>query len=297
MTTSPPTLETLQTLPVREQASAAAEAAAAGAGLTIIALDDVDRIMQASEVFNAVWAVSHEHPLIPTNTLRALEHAGNYAFGALQGDRMIAAIVGFLGRIDGSLQLHSHILGVLPGSEGRRIGFALKQHQRAWALGQGLGVVTWTFDPLVRRNAYFNLAKLGAVAGAYHPNFYGPMDDGINDGDESDRVLVEWTLGDPSVIAASVGHLVEPDLPTEREGMAVVLEEDAEGRPAVKDRRARVLLASIPEDIVRVRAKDRALADRWRAAVRDVFLGALEDGYAIAGMTRSGSYVFHPPGR
>jgi predicted GNAT superfamily acetyltransferase len=298
MTTSPVTLETLQRLPVREQAAAAAEAAAAGAGLTIIPLDDVDRIMRASTLFSEVWAVSPEHPLIPPNTLRALEHAGNYAFGALEGDRMIGAIVGFLGRIGGSLQLHSHILGVLPGSEGRRIGFALKQHQRAWALDQGLHVVTWTFDPLVRRNAYFNLAKLGAVARAYYPNFYGAMDDGINDGDESDRVLVEWTLAEPGVIAASVGHPVEPDLPTEADDdIVVVLDEDADGRPTVTERRARVLLASIPEDIVRVRATDRALADRWRAVLRDVFVGALEDGYSIAGMTRSGSYVFHPPGR
>jgi predicted GNAT superfamily acetyltransferase len=31
--------------------------------------------------------------------------------------------------------------------------------------------VTWTFGPLVRRNAYFNLVKLGATAVAFHKDF------------------------------------------------------------------------------------------------------------------------------
>src|SRR5438105_195572 len=173
----------IQAVPERgvDQAAAAAETAAARAGVRVAELEDVLRIRHAADLFNRVWAVTREDPLIPANTLRALEHSGNYVVGAFEGDAMAGAVVGFLGRLDGSLQLHSHILGVSPGSQGRSIGFALKQHQRAWALAAGIEVVTWTFDPLVRRNAYFNLAKLGATVRAFYPDFYGEMNDGIND--------------------------------------------------------------------------------------------------------------------
>ena len=276
----------------RRQATAAAEAAAARAGLTIVELDDVEGIHEAARLFNIVWSVTREEPLIPANTLRALQHSGNYVFGAYEGDRMTGAIVGFLGRHDGSPQLHSHVLGVSPLSQGRSVGFALKQHQRAWALAQGIDLVTWTFDPLVRRNAYFNVAKLGATISAYYPDFYGAMNDGINDGDESDRVLVEWPLGDPGVAAASEGRPTELDLRRlQDDGAAIVLHTNGDGTPETNDRRDDVLLACIPEDIVELRASDRDLANSWRAALRDVLGGALEDGYAAVGMSRTGWYV------
>src|SRR5947208_2644434 len=236
------------------RAAAAAESAAARAGLIVVELDTVDRIQQATELFNVVWSVTREEPLIPANTLRALQHSGNYVFGAYEGDRLTGAIVGFLGRHNGAPQLHSHILGVSPASQGKSVGFALKQHQRAWALAQGIDVVTWTFDPLVRRNAYFNVAKLGATIGAYYPDFYGAMNDGINDGDESDRVLVEWSLHDPDVVAASEGNPAELDLRRlQDDGAAVVLQTNGDGTPVTNDRRERVLLACIPGDIVALR--------------------------------------------
>ncbi len=55
----------------------------------------------------------------------------------------------------------------------------------------------WTFDPLVRRNAWFNIAVLGAEVAEYLPSFYGSMTDAINAGDESDRLLVAWDVGRP----------------------------------------------------------------------------------------------------
>jgi predicted GNAT superfamily acetyltransferase len=277
---------------VRDQATAAADAAASSAGLKIVELDDVGRIQDATALLNVVWSATREDPLIPANTLRALAHSGNYVFGAYEGDRMVGAIVGFLGRLDGDLQLHSHILGVSPASQGRSVGFALKQHQRAWALDQGIDMVTWTFDPLVRRNAYFNVTKLGASLNAYFPDFYGAMSDGINDGDESDRVLVEWRLGADAVVSASEGHPAEPDLRSLRDdGGVVVLQVNREGEPESTDERGLVLLASIPEDIVGVRGAFPELARRWREALRDVLGGALNDGYVVGGMTRSGWYI------
>ena len=82
---------------------------------------------------------------------------------------MVGAALGFLGSDDRGTYLHSYIAGVKEALRGGNVGFALKQHQRAWTLEHGLTRVTWTFDPLVRRNAYFNLVKLGATAVAFHP--------------------------------------------------------------------------------------------------------------------------------
>ena len=90
--------------------------------------------------------------------------------------------------------LHSHITGILPGVRRTGLGRAMKLHQRAWAADHGLAWVTWTFDPLVRRNAWFNLDVLGAEVHEYLVDFYGPIDDAINAGDESDRLLVAWAV-------------------------------------------------------------------------------------------------------
>lgn len=65
--------------------------------------------------------------------------------------------------------LHSHVSGVSADARGRGVGRALKRHQRVWALTPGVGTVTWTFDPLLHRNARFDLAVLGAVADGYLP--------------------------------------------------------------------------------------------------------------------------------
>ena len=275
-----------------EQARAAAEAVASRAGLKVVQLDDVPLIQDGAELFNAVWSATREEPLIPANTLRALEHSGNYLFGAYDGDRIVGAIVGFLGTLDGRPQLHSHILGVAPMSQGRSVGFAPKLHQRAWALANGIDVVTWTFDPLVRRNAYFNISKLGADVRDYYPDFYGTMSDGINDGDESDRVLVEWRLVSQHVVAASEGRPRELDLQAlVDEGAVMALREDGDGGPDTSGDRGPLLLVAVPEDVVAIRGSRRELANSWRRALRDVLHGALADGYRAVGTTRAGWYV------
>ena len=66
-----------------------------------------------------------------------------------------------------------------PSHQGTAVGFVLKQHQRSWALERDIDTIEWTFDPLVRRNAYFNLTKLGARLVGYVDNFYGKLHDGV----------------------------------------------------------------------------------------------------------------------
>src|SRR3546814_4199746 len=93
--------------------------------------------------------------------------------------------------------MHSHIAGGLPQYQGRGIGRVLKQHQRDWAFAREAGHITWTFDPLIARNAHFNLRVLGARVTEYLVDQYGSMPDEINRGIPTDRLLVTWALAAP----------------------------------------------------------------------------------------------------
>jgi predicted GNAT superfamily acetyltransferase len=71
----------------------------------------------------------------------------------------------------------SHI-GIDPDQRDAGIGFALKRAQWQMVRHQGLDHITWTYDPLLSRNAYLNIAKLGAVCNTYRRSEYGDMRDG-----------------------------------------------------------------------------------------------------------------------
>ncbi len=228
--------------------------------------------------------------------LRAFSKAGNYVAGAFDGDELVGACVGFFGA-PADEALHSHIAGVSAGARGRSVGFALKLHQRAWALLRGVSAVTWTFDPLVRRNAYFNLAKLGAPPEEYLANFYGGMHDAINGDDDSDRLLVHWRLDAPTVVAACVGTTVPVDAEAERtSGAAVALGISALGAPELGTLDGPALLVAAPADIEILRVRDPGCAKDWRIALREVLGTLIADGARVAGFDRAGWYVLHRPG-
>jgi len=235
--------------------------------VSIEELTELQDMKELQELFLKVWERSSEPPL-NSDVMRALSHAGNYLVGVRSGGGLIAGIVAWLGMYPNREPLlHSHILGVLPGSDSRGLGFALKQHQRTWCLARGIKTVEWTFDPLVRRNASFNLRKLGADAAEYLVDFYGPMQDRINAGDESDRILVRWHLESPKAVAAAAGRPHE---------VAV--------NPGAK-------LCEVPEDIVAIRRTDPQKAREWRRNVRAALGGHLRAGGSIQGFTADGFYV------
>jgi predicted GNAT superfamily acetyltransferase len=221
----------------------------------------------------------------------ALAHSGNYVVGAHADGRLVGGLVGWLGGSPpDDLLLHSHILGVV--EEGRGLGFDLKQHQRRWCLERGVKLMEWTFDPLVRRNAYFNFNKLGAEAREYLVNFYGEMTDGINAGEESDRLLVSWRLDSRKAEEAVAGRPHDPtadDL--QRWKVDALLSVGTGGEPVAGSSRARVVVCQTPEDIVGLRRSDSKLARAWRIAMRNALSSAFDAGYAVTGVTRTGWYV------
>ena len=272
------------------QAIEAAQRASQRAGVTVAEIHDLAGEAAVSELFDRVWGAG-DQPVMPANLLHAVTHAGNYLAGAFADGRLLGGAFGFLGTSDGEVFLHSHMTGVDPSSQRGGIGFALKLHQRAWAMSRGLHRVEWTFDPLVRRNSYFNLVKLGAEIIDYHVNFYGDMLDDINSGDESDRVVVSWDLASDRVIAACERGLPEPDIEKFREaGAAVALDYDENNRPLAAEGLAPLLLCHIPDDVVELRKHDPGTARDWRHALRKTFGHALLNGHKAMAITRSGWY-------
>lgn len=267
-------------MPAPEEAARACARAESVSSVTIGAVSDLSDLRLAQRIFDEVWPpTSGEGTQIQSNLLRALVHAGGYASVAWDGDAPVGAALAVVGRhrdpVTGTWHehLHSHMAAVLGGHRDRSIGTALKMHQRWWALDADIDTIVWTFDPLVRRNAWLNVIKLGADVQDYEPDFYGEMNDGINSGDRTDRVFAWWRLTSASAVAAGAGLLGPLDA------------------SALRETGCDVVTITTPPDIVELRSRDLALALDLRMAMRDAFRTAFAGGYRVIGVDADGSYV------
>jgi predicted GNAT superfamily acetyltransferase len=277
-----------------DAANDAAGAAARASGVQIRELSELADLQRFCALVDEIWHPKLGNEPVTAEFLRALAHAGNYVAGAFLGDGLVGASVGFFAS-PAARAMHSHLAGVSSRLLGKHIGFALKLHQRAWALSRGVTAITWTFDPLVCRNAYFNIAKLAARPVEYLPDFYGAMEDDINSGDDSDRLLVHWPLTDDSVARASQGARSGVDAGDLRAaGASVALDCDSSGFPIIiqnGDGAAPTVLVGVPLDIETTRRDNTGAAHQWRHAMRQVLGGLLADGGRVTGFDRSGWYV------
>ena len=278
----------------REQALAVAARTADDAGVRVVDLHRHADMPDVSRLFDAVWGRSGDAAsIMATEALTALAHAGAQVSGAYRDGELVGATAAFLGLADdGEVFLHSHVTGVLPGAEGHGVGRALKWHQRAWCLERGIGRVRWTFDPLIRRNAVFNLVHLGARVVAWQDDLYGRMQDERNAGAPTDRLIVDWDLAAPRVLAAAQGRAAEPDVGALRRSGAHPLLEVAEDlTPHLTPNDAPRQLVQVPADIESLRRQDPDLAVAWAAALRTTLGHALGLGMRVSGFSRDGWYV------
>jgi len=273
------------TLDVTAQSHRVAEAAAARAGVTAFEVEEVAELRQVSRLWEEVWGRSDEGVPIGSELLRSLVHAGGSVTVAHDRDGSLIGAAALVLAPSGSS--YSLIAAARSGTAGRGIGYALKLRQRAWALHQGLTSMRWTYDPLVARNARFNLTKLGAAASEYVESFYGPMADDINRGDDSDRLVAHWRLGSARSVAASEGAAPEPVEPDLARCVVEATGPDGEPSYATDEREA---WCRVPGDIVALRRSDPDSAAAWRSLVREAFTDALGRGFAATDMTRSGWY-------
>jgi predicted GNAT superfamily acetyltransferase len=271
--------------PVEAPAWDLAREAARSAAATLRPLTSLADLDRAIEVMVATWG---PHQLLPREVLVALAHSGNVPWGAVGGERLVGFVLGWAGVDEDGLHVHSHMLAALPERRHRGVGYALKLAQRAQALDQGIHVARWTFDPLVARNAWLNLGKLGACADRFERSFYGEMTDDLNRGDRSDRLVVRWDLDRepgprpapddlPTVLAASGGD--KAPVPS------------AGGRPGAVG-----ALIEVPRDHTPIRTRDPALLAAWRDAVAEALEACLATGLVVDGFDRDRSaYVLRPP--
>lgn len=226
--------------------------------------------------FKTIWTDGDE--VVPFDLILAAVHVGAYAAIARLDDNVVGASFGFLGEFAAHQVLHSHVTAASVSG----VGYQLKQHQFNWAQERELGGITWTFDPLVRRNCVFNFEKLGAIAVEYLPNFYGTMTDSINAGDDSDRIMAYWP--------------VQESMPAESVKTTAVALKNNSGTPELKPFDAtKPFWVELPEDIESLRKTNLELARQWRKAVREVLQPALDEGWFISSVNTDRTAILIEP--
>jgi chorismate synthase len=263
--------------------------------ITMRPLETIDEFHACEEIQKLAWSTGDEL-VVPAHMLLAVVKSGGLLLGAFnQQEQMVGFVLGLLARRfppgPGTLPAeglchHSHMLGVHPDWWGQGIGYRLKLAQREVALGRGLTLMNWTFDPLERRNATLNFAKLGAVCRTYLVNLYGVMDDSLNVGLSSDRFQVDWWLRSPRVEQRVAGERPSLDVADLRaRGAALVnpatMGQDNLPRPAgppakLEDEQ---LLVEVPSDFQALKRADMTLACAWRETTRTIFQAAFAQDY------------------
>lgn len=242
---------------------------------------------QAQALQRLVWPGS-ETDVIPVHLLLTFAHNGGLVLGAFEGQTLIGLSVGFPGlQANGQPKHCSHELGVDPAWRNSGVGLALKREQRRLALAQGLTLITWTYDPLLSRNAHLNLGRLGATCNTYLRELYGEMRDGLNAGLPSDRFQVDWRIAEERVNRRLQAESAPgPGLPS----LAFLYPPPESpfapppGRPAEQILRLAppAALAFIPSDFMALKQKDLGLALAWRLFTRALFEQAFAQGLAAA---------------
>jgi len=156
-----------------------------------------------------VWGFNDED-LVPTRLFIVAQKIGGQVIGAFDGDKLIAFALGIPGNRNGHLYMHSHMLAVHPEYRNAGLGRKVKLFQREDALGKGIELIEWTFDPLEIKNAYLNIEKLGAIARRYTINQYGMVSSSLQGGLPTDRLTAEWWLKSARVEAVLKNGLHPP---------------------------------------------------------------------------------------
>jgi len=270
---------------------------------TIHLLETPEEMTAVEALQRLVWPGS-ETDVIPAHMLLAAVHNGGLVLGAFVEEDLVGVSFGFPGIYttpDGPrLKHHSHILSVHPDWNGKGIGFALKRAQWQMVRKQGLDRITWTFDPLLSRNAHLNISRLGAVCNTYLRSEYGAMRDGLNAGLPSDRFQVDWWLNTERV-ERRLSRRSRPALTLDqyRTAEATLLEAHTDRGPEpsppeeTSSLTGTLLLIEIPSDFPSLKVADLPLAREWRFYTREVFENAFATGYMVTDFVHDNKRSFY----
>ncbi|HLY29076.1 MAG TPA: GNAT family N-acetyltransferase [Aggregatilineales bacterium] len=267
--------------------------------IEIRALSELDELAQVEAIQQVVWP--DPTATVYRNFLLNMVRNGALVLGALEDKKIIGFLLSYLGIESpgaqrpamANLKLVSQRMAILPAYRDRGIGYELKLAQRRFAIEQGIRLITWTYDPLLARNAHLNIRKLGGIVHDYWRDFYGTAPSAHVTLGSSDRLLVEWWV---------TGNRVEQRMTGKRGGLvleqytsanATVLNPTTIGaldlpRPAERIVRPQgmVALVEIPEDFHAIIAADQGLARAWRGHSRGIIEQTLASGYTITDFVR-----------
>lgn len=256
-------------------------------GIVVRRAESPEDYRACQEAQRLAWGITEGSYLVPIATLVGANLHGGLVLGAFRPDGSAAGLsFAFLGKVEGKVGLYSQLTGVVPEYQSAGLGYRMKQEQFAFARREGLPLVAWAFDPLQAGNARFNLDKLGATAGRYIDDMYGPRTDALNSGVPTDRIVAVWEAEErprTAIGAEEAGRL--PRLlacgPTIDDAPTVGPLPSGRGMSSA-------VVVEFPVAIAELRTHHPAAAERWRTAVRSALRGAFGAGYRAVGTWRPG---------
>jgi predicted GNAT superfamily acetyltransferase len=246
------------------------------------------------ELQHQVWGFN-DRDLLPARYMKVTHMHGGSVLGAFEGERLIGFAFAQLALHRRQLAFYSNILAVHPACRNQGVGARLKLAQRQEALERGIMLMTWAYDPLQARNAYLNLNKLGAVVRTYMRDMYGSSSSSsMHSGLGTDRVLAEWWLDSPRVLAAlgAEGNAARPQCSKAESMPTAVLvlrpgENDERPRLVTKPIEAESPVAlEIPVQLNELMENDLHLACQWRELSRDLLTDLFARGYQLTRLMR-----------
>ncbi len=217
---------------------------------------------------------------VPAAILRVSQRVGGITAAAFDANgQMLGFVFGMTGVDNDDLVHWSDMLAVRPEARGHHLGERLKQYQRRKVCALGVRRMMWTFDPLVSRNAHFNINRLGAMPVEYAENLYGMTRSALHGALPTDRFIVAWDCAGAAPNHSADG-VATSDVP--------LLNPVSNGTPTLASigdvDRVRV---QIPIDVQPIIQQQPVLAARWRDITRRTIGERLAAGYRVSAFVRA----------
>ena len=244
-------------------------------------IESFEEMRAVEELQKEVWEFA-DLDVVPRTILIASREVGAVLVGAYDGPALVGFVYGFPGYENGQSVHHSHMLAVKPEYRSSHLGYKLKLAQRDRVLAQDINQITWTFDPLQSRNAYFNFAKLGVIADGYRVDFYGAATSSFLHQAGTDRLWVSWLIDSERVRERLKDERKLSNLP---DGTRPLIEVGTDLAPKITespDLQGEYLAIEIPANINALQVERPELAVEWRKATRWAFSHAMTQGYLVA---------------
>jgi len=155
--------------------------------LTVEATRSLEVFRAANDLYSRVFGyTAADHSLNPKLLSAIVGNGGTAVAATTPEGELVGFAYGFIGFDGTHPYLYSQAAFIDSAYQGLGVGRLLKQEQAVIATRAGLTSMRWAFDPILSRNAHFNLDVLGARGVRFAPRYY--------DEAFSDRLIVEWEL-------------------------------------------------------------------------------------------------------